>query len=266
MALKNEAKEGVTHVGDQPPAKKDETPAAKAEEKTYAGKFKTDTDLEKGYLDLEKGYGNQADEIGRLRGEVGDLTSKLVTLAENMAQGKQEPPADQPNYDEEFTGIQAKVTSGDMTFAEALAETRRITTAEVMGQAQAAMAEMSAERDAEQAKNAFLDKHQDYEEIAKSGALDPILEENPMFDTFTAYFVYKANQALSDRETAVNEAFEKGKAEQAKAEEGVKTTQTVLDSSGAEIAQTSKTGKPLTDSQMEDSMMASIKNLRANQT
>jgi len=269
MPPKHEQQSGSHPVGDQPPKTPDTPAKEEGEPKLLAGKYKTMEDFEAGHTDLENRFGTQTVEVGELRNQIGNLTGKLLNVIDRVGApegGQPETPQGdtQADIDAEFAEVQKKVEAGDMSTGEALAETRRITTREAMAQAQETVLEMNAHRDAETATQNFLKKYPDYEEVANSGALDDILAEDPTADTVTAYHANRARLAMADREQAIKEAYDKGKDEQAKAEEGVRGTQTVLDQPGTEIARTNKTG-PLTDSQMEDSMMGSISKLRVNQ-
>lgn len=255
-------------TGDKPPAPPAKPPAETQDgkgDKRLAGKFSTPEELEKAYMGLESKMGEQGKEMGDLRKQNQEMNAKLFTLVDRLGQqgnttGTTEPSA--PDYDAQVSDIMGKVEEGDLKISEALKKAMDLASAKTLSLAQESFEAMNAQNTAAAAKKAFIEKNPDFIQTQQSGELEKIKAEDPLHDDYSAYFALKARQTALANETAVKEAYEKGKNEQANLEKGVSVTEKVLSGSGTEINQQGPVD-PNDDSAMHSSMMGTLAKFRS---
>ena len=235
-----------------------ETPA-QAEARLYAGTFKSPDELEKGYTELRSAMGKQSGELGELRGKTAAYEQMLSQRAESPAPAKkEEAPVD---YDGMLSSLAKQYEDGDITFAEAMKQGNQITAQQVAGMTQKqAQVEIDrlrgefnntlADRDMQTVVEKFHDGHKDYQEVVNSGALDEIMKQNPMHDKFSAYYAYKAQEAMRQA-TAESERIRKGS----------EATEKVLTKPGNSIQQTNnkRTNDPR---ELRESMLAAVRGVQ----
>ena len=223
-----------------------------AEPKVFAGKYKSPEELEMAYLNAEKALGKQGGELGELRGRAKYLEEQL---------GKQPAPAKEEkapvDYNSMIKSLGKQYEDGDKTFEEVLLEATSMTAQQVQAMTQGQMVAMEqqfnerltntlAERDAMAEADKFHKENPDYDQVVKSGTLDGIKKQNPMHDDFSAYFAWKASEAVKRAE-----------AEATRIREGSKGTEKVLAKSGTSIQQTNKT-RTSDPAELRASMMQAI--------
>jgi len=252
--------ENIIPAGSLPPEKETavETPA-QAEARLFAGKYKSPEELETAYTELQKMEGKRSGELGELRGKAAAYEQMLSQRAESPAPAKkEEAPVD---YDGMLNSLAKQYEEGGITFAEAMKQSNQITAQQVAGmtqkQAQVEIERLRgefnntlADRDMQTVVEKFHGEHKDYQEVVNSGALDEIMKQNPMHDKFSAYYAYKAQEAMRQA-TAESERIRKGS----------EATEKVLTKPGNSIQQTNnkRTNDPR---ELRESMLAAVRGVQ----
>jgi len=140
------------------------------------------------------------------------------------------------DYQSELDKVYEDLEDGDISIEEAMQKSNALTAnmaaEKATKQATEQFETTLREREAQGLQQQFLDDHPDFKELKDSGKLEPIKKESGgLHDDFSAYFAYKAEHP--------------GTAEEA--------------SPGTETEQTGKTQTPLSDDDIENSMLKAMK-------
>jgi len=140
------------------------------------------------------------------------------------------------DYQSKLDKVCRQVEDGDLSIEEGMRQSNALTakmatetaTEQVTEQFQSTL----QEREAQDLQQQFLDDHPDFKGLKDSGKLNPYKEQyGGLHDDFSAYFAYKAEHPVAEEE----------------------------ESPGAEVEQTSKPQTPLSDNEVEASMLAAMK-------
>lgn len=257
MATKKDVDEGVkvAPTGSPLPPEKEETEEIKTETpktvKVGDKEYESPEALATAYQNLEGKLGEQGTELGSLRAAKKVLEEQIET--ERTATEAREDKEPATDYETKLQEIYDELTAGDITVEAALKQSNALTAEAAALKATEAAAQTLEdtlkERDAKAVHKEFLKDHPDYEEIRKSGKLESIKQESGgMHDDFSAYFALKATTAK-----------EEGMAEAARLAAGDEKTQTVLTKPGESIQQTNKPKSPLSEGDLEASMLGAAR-------
>ena len=230
------------------------TEAPKATVKVGDKEYESPEKLAEAYQNLEGKLGEQGTEVGDLRAANRVLTEQIES-AQRAAKTEEGPEKPATDYEAQLTAIYKQVNDGDISVEEAMQKSNALTaetaTAQAVEQSTVRFEETLQDRDAEAIQKQFLKDNPDFAELRDSGALK-VIREGPggeMHDDFSAYHALKATQA-----------FDKGKLEAAKLAAGDDTTKTVLTKPGESIQQTNKPKGPLSEPDLEASMLGAALN------
>ena len=190
------------------PEKDKGTPADKGgEDKLIFGRYKTDEDAAKGFKELEGKLGTQGHELRTLRDQVA-ASQKAAKPTEDKAAAK---TADS-DYQTQLDDIYAKLESGDISVADAIKQSNALTAETTMAIATNAAGkrteELLLDKDADAAEKQWHNDYPDYDEVVKSGALQPYIQKSPMLiDETVAYFQYKSDQKYEEGRSKAEEEF-----------------------------------------------------------
>ena len=225
------------------------TEAPKTTVKVGEKEYESPEALADAYGELHSKFGEQGNEVGDLRAANRVLTEQIESAqrAAKAEEGAEKPATD---YEAQLTAIYKQVNDGDISVEEAMQQSNALTaqaaTAQAVEQSTARFEETLQDRDAEAIQKQFLKDNPDFAKLRASGALEPI-KQGPggeMHDDFSAYHALKAT-----------EAFDEGKKEAAKLAAGDDGTKTVLTKPGESIQQTNKPKGPLSEPDLEASML-----------
>jgi len=189
------------------PGKDQGTPADKGgEEKLIFGKYKSESEAEKGFKELESTLGKQGQELRTLREKV--ASSQKAAPPEDKAAAK----TTDAGYQAQLDDIYAKLESGDISVADAIKQSNALTAETTMAIATNAAGkrteELLLDKDADAAEKQWHNDYPDYDEVVKSGALQPYIQKSPMLiDETVAYFQYKSDQKYEEGRSKAEEEF-----------------------------------------------------------
>ena len=131
-------------------------------------------------------------------------------------------------------------------------------------QAQGIVENMRREQNSASIYSKFVSENPDFEQLRDSGALQPIIQSNPMHDPVSAYYVYKSMETLSAKEAAAKEAYERGRAEAAAIAKGTEQTKAVLAQPGTTVREVNpqRPNKMPTSAELRETGMATLARLR----
>ena len=235
-----------------------------------ADKFegKSRDDIIKSYASLETKIGEQGEELGKTRGElkesqaVQQKMSGQIEAMEDMGKPvakKEEPVRD---FDKDLDKITKQIDEGEIELSEGIRRSSEITRERTLDEARGIYTELDQEREASRTIDGFKKDNADFEELRVSGVLDTIRRQNPMHDDFSAYYAFKAQQAVGAQATATEEAYQKGLTEKQSLAEGVNVTDGVLKKPGSEMRQPTTPQGPMTGEQRRASMLTALKRSR----
>jgi len=141
------------------------------------------------------------------------------------------------NYESELSKVYSELEDGDLSVEQAMQKSNALT-AEMAAEKAVAKASETfqttlQERDAENLQKQFLADHPDFVKLRDSGKLEPIKKgSRGLHDDFSAYFAFKAEHPMGVEEE---------------------------ESPGAGVEQTGKPQAPLSDDEIEASMLKAIK-------
>ena len=257
----------VDEVVEDAETSNEDTNTAEGEaEKLLAGKYKTPEELESAYTNLSSKLGEQGSELGNLRKEAEFYKSQTENLLGKLKDVTTPHVEDRAPADMKTQIRQAREAfeSGDMSeddFYSYLIETGANKGYE---RAQSAFSERMQDFQAQNVQNEFL-KSEDgklFQEVRASGELNKIMAENPLEDEYSAFRTYQYRKAVAEREQAIAEAKEAGKSEAQKIAQGAEVAKTVLKSPGATVQEESAPKRLSKDSDLLDSMHATLSRLR----
>ena len=138
------------------------------------------------------------------------------------------------DYQSELSEVYKELESGEIGIEEAMQRSNTLTTEtaskKAIEQATKQFQTTLQERDAEAIQKKFLKDNPDFAELRDSGKLEPIKQESGgMHDDFSAYFAYKAQHPMEEENPALETPEE-----------------------------ASKPGAPLSQSEMEESMLKAM--------
>lgn len=205
---------------------------------------------------LKKVHGQHTNEVGTLRQDREALLQKMAEMKGTIDAIKSVNATPAQNIyqqieDEELglaEGLRLLEENSNVRLQEAVQATRD----ETLGLATKEFQKTLSERDGATVRQQFLKDNPDFTALQESGALEGIKQQNSMHDDFSAYFALRSTQA-----------YEKGKADLAKAKEGVVASEKVLTKPGAAIRQVNKSNKPLTELETKQSGLAALERLEA---
>lgn len=205
--------------GQTPKTEVKETP--KAEETTP----NPETEALKSELsNLQKVIGKQGKELGDLR-------------KQNAPKEKKD---EVKNYDALETDIVTKLDAGELDLKTALREMNKLATERGAKMATEQIRDEQNKQRSQDAVNQFKAQNTDYDQVLESGALDEIMNSNPLHDTFSAYYEHKGKTLQSEMETRVAEAKKEGEQEGLKIASESKNPSKVLGKKGDDIRDKAK--------------------------
>lgn len=145
---------------------------------------------------LEKVLGKQGKELGDLRKQNTQST-----------QQKEEPK----DYDALEADIVDKLDAGELDLKSALRQMNQLASERGAMQATAQFAEEQNKERSQKAISQFKQENPDFDDVLESGALDGIIEKNPLHDEFSAYQEYKRNELQKDLESKLEQARNEGR-------------------------------------------------------
>lgn len=205
------------------------------------------------YQSLEGKLGEQGSELGTLRGANKVLTEQ-IEIARKAAKESAASEVPATDYKGQLATIYKQLDDGDLSVEEALRQTNALTAevsaANAVRQSEAKLQEILQNRDAEAMQKRFIKKNPDFETLRDSGELEKVkqMDDGEMHDDFSAYYALKAAQS-----------FEEGKKKAAELAAGDEHTKTVLTKAGESIKQTNKPKTPLSEPDLEASMLSAFK-------
>lgn len=220
-------------------------------------KGKTPEQIAEMYTNLEKKMGDQSKELGELRKMVKDMGS----AQQNQVDQGNQSQAQADDFMTQMQAIQEQVENGEIDVAEGLAKTNELTLQQANRQFDQRLQEYDQSRTAQELQQEFSSKHPDFTELRDNGALDEVIQANPMHDEFSAYFEYKWNET----QKAIDAAKEEGRQEAQKLAEGAEQQRTILSKPGATVrqAQQRQTG-PLSEPQIVQGQLEAMKRARGD--
>jgi len=260
--MAEEKKQETIPAGSMPPkvdeGKSEESKAAEntvsAEELKGAQEkvAKMETEL----ANLKKVHGQHTNEVGTLRQDKEAMLEQMAGMQTTIDAIKSANATPAENIYREIEdgtlgmaeGLRMLQEANDARLANAVQQTRD----ETLGLATKEFQKTLSERDGATVREQFFKDNPDFMALQESGALEGIKRQNPLHDDFSAYYELRATQA-----------YEKGKADLAKAEKGVAASEKVLTKPGGAIRQVNKSNKPLTDLETKQSGLAALERLRA---
>jgi len=206
--------------------------------------------LAEAYASLERKLGEQGNELGTERAAKNAALEELDGLRAAQATSAEESPAGS-DYEAQLADIHKQLADGDLSVEDAMRQSNTLTAEmaaeKAVQQATEVFENTLLDRDAKGIQDDFEKAHPDYTELRDSGKLAPIKAESPMHDDFSAYFALKATTAK-----------EEGKAEAANLAAGDEGTKTVLTKAGESIQKENIPKTPLSDTEVEDSMLKAM--------
>jgi hypothetical protein len=238
----------------------------KGSEALILGKFKSAEDMANAYKALEQDHGRLGSELGSARKQ----NETLLNLVSQGVQGSaaastpQESTADQiAKIDKELDSIDAAVEAGEMSISEGRKKDRELTRQRTQLEMNDQFAKAKSQNDAAGMVANFKAAHPDFQQALDSGALEEIKKANPLHDNISAYYEWKANEAIAGADAREKTAFEKGKAEISSLAAGSQATNRVLGRSGSEVRVTNAPAPgPLNSQQMSEGMMGVLRGVR----
>lgn len=207
-------------------------------------------ELAKAYTSLEKKLGSQGSEVGELRKQNQLLMRQMEQALDKQKATETQQQAPKTDYEALMADIKTKVDSGDLSIEEALFQSNQITAQmaeeRALSKAEQFMSQQLQQRDAQSIQKDFLKENPDFLELQQSGALEQVKASNPLHDDLSAYYALQAQQA-----------YERGKMEQAALKEGAARTDKVLTKPGSTIRQENKK-RPSNPSEMKKAMLAAL--------
>jgi len=249
-------------------------PVTPEQAKLFAGKYKSPEELETAYQNAEKALGERSTEIGETRKVISALARQNEILAQTMASARTTQAAPertvdpQQAYDAAVDNIQKRLDAGEIDYGQAFKEATRLNAEQAsrvaVTQAQGIVENMRREQNSASIYSKFVSENPDFEQLRDSGALQPIIQSNPMHDPVSAYYVYKSMETLSAKEAAAKEAYERGRAEAAAIAKGTEQTKAVLAQPGTTVREVNpqKPNKMPTSAELRETGMATLARLR----
>lgn len=221
------------------------------------------------YDNLEKKLSEQGAEVGQLRKTTQQLMEENQRLAAQAAELQTQnniATSPNPDFEAQIMDIAAKVESGDLPLAEAMRQQAHIAQQQAAQQAEQQAGQLVSQKFAELEQQniatQFRKDNPDFDEVVNSGALEPIKQSNPVHDNVSAYFAFKAAQAQQAAAETAKQGYEAGRTEQEKLESGKSVAAKTLSAPGQNAQQPAQQG-PLTESQIQASMLNTLKKVRA---
>lgn len=202
--------------------------------------------------ELRKQVSNLEKVLGRQGKELGDLKKQ-------KSQTEEEPPKD---YDALEADIVDKLDAGDIDLKSALRQMNKLATERGAQIATQNFQEEQKKQTSAQMVNQFKQNNPDFEEVLESGALDQIIQDNPLHDDFSAYHAYKLNQTQSDYEQKLQAAKEEGKNEGMKLASESSNASKVLGKRGDALRSQQNSKQPMNRAETKSAMMDALKAAR----
>lgn len=238
-------------VMDTPEAKDEgkETAAAQAEPEKATQEEQKDDPIAK----LEARLKEKDSMIGRQSKDVGQLRKELDQLRAELAESKKAPAG--PSEDQMLADLYQKMDSGEIKIEDGMRQViqlnSKLTAAQVMQQFQQ---EQQRNKTAEIQGN-FLSKNPDFTEAVESGALQQYLDEDPLADEYAAYWKYKADQRVAEKEKEAQAKIAAAKEEGAKLAKGAEAAGKVLGKQGSSPVPQARPQGPWKNNQERDNAM-----------
>ncbi len=243
------AKQDVIPAGSQPP--QEETTETKAdnisdnatEPEKLLGKFNSPEEMATSYKELEDTLGRQGSELGNLRKQMEAMNEDKAVVEADTGQVS--------DFAEMKSVIETKVEEGEISVSEGMSQMAEITQQQTAAQMEEKFAAYDEKRSAEGQYEKFINENPEFLEMEESGALNEVMQQNPMHDKFSAFYAVKG-KAESDA------AYERGKEEALKIAKGADGTKSVLSKPGSNSRDVTKPQKGMNDSEKVSGMMSAL--------
>ena len=235
-----------------------DTPVVDKDAKTEPifGKYKTMDDAEKGHKELESTLGKQGTELAALRQKVAASQQAAAPAGGEKPAGQQAKDAD---YQTRLDDIYSKIESGDLSVSDGIRQSNALTAEMTMGVAINAAGkrteELLLDKDATAAESQWHKDYPDYDEVVRSGALQPYIDKSPMLiDETVAYFQFKGDQK-----------FEEGRSKAEEMAKNAAIADSVVKGPGAQIRRTPtrQPGSQLSERDLKASQLKALEDYRA---
>lgn len=190
------------------------------------------------------------------------ITNQLSSLNQQM-QGQQQPQEQQqgPDYQSQLTELDSKLSDGEITLAEHTQQSRNIMQQQLTEQIASQFEEKMSQRQAEEARQRFLQENPDFEQVSQSPEFQQFLEQNPVYDVAGAYEHFKRQEQSQQLQT-LKEQLDQLKQEREEAvKNGAKVTDTVGKAEGHEMRQGVQTQND--NLGVEGGMLAALRQFRS---
>ena len=192
----NEDGQTTDNAAEETTEQNTQTEETETEETKKEGESSEAEELRKQVANLEKVLGRQGKELGDLK--------------KSKTQQEEEPPKD---YDALEADIVDKLDAGEMDLKTALRQMNQLASERGAMQATQRFQEEQKQQTSNQMISQFKQNNPDFDEVLESGALDEIIQSNPLHDEFSAYHEFKLNRTQAEIDAKIQQAKEEGKNE-----------------------------------------------------
>ena len=193
------------------------------------------------------------------------ITSQLSSLNERMGQGQQQEQGQQeqakPDYQSELSALDEKLSDGEITLAEHTQKSRSIMQQQLTEEIASQFEEKMSERQAEEARQRFLEQNPDFEQISQSQEFQNFLQENPVYDVAGAYEHFKRQQDQQQIQSLQQQLDQLKQQQEAAVKNGAKVTDSVGKTEGSEMRQGMQAANE--NLSAEQGMLAALRQFRA---
>ena len=237
---------GQTNTTEQAPATDTTTTSPDTTTTTEAKPEKDVSAMEKQLSNLEKVIGRQGEELGKLRKEKESKSTQ----------------SEAPDYDQMEAEIVDKLDAGELDLATAMRKISQLSSKRGAEEAVSLIEQSQQKNQNEAAVNKFRQDNPDYDTLVQDGALDPIMQSNPLHDTFSAYLEYKRNELASNMEQKIAEAKQAGEKTGAELAAEANKASSVIGGRGNDVRETNKQTNFSNRNEMKSAMAEALRTAR----
>lgn len=183
--------------------------------------------------DIESVLKKYAETQEQITGQLSSLNQQM----QSQQQSQQQQVEQGPDYQSQLTQLDQKLSDGEITLAEHTQQSRNIMQQQLTEQITSQFEEKMSERQAEEARQRFLQENPDFEQVSQSPEFQQFLEQNPVYDVAGAYEHFKRQEQQQQMQTLQEQLDQLKQEREAAVKNGAKVTDTVGKSEGHEMRQ-----------------------------
>lgn len=139
------------------------------------------------------------DLLSSMAAQLQQLTQQLnsAPVGAEQAQPGQDPMV---QLDEQLAALQEQAKNGEITYEEMIVQTAPIIEQRATINVQNSLAQQEQQRQVQDAQGQFLQQYPDFQEFAQSPEAQTLVQQNPVFDSVSAYFATREQKMAAENQ------------------------------------------------------------------